>query len=333
MFKPSIVKKATSIFVKATSWRQSARRWLETDAHGPINDKINNSQLELVSDRKVRDYYAREVPLLLSLGQVSPATINRIVENEVIRNRVSRKSTVFALLLGALVILVIELVKPSYKYAQYVDDLVLGAFGLCMVIERLRQNRRHRAEVATWELFLTIRTIEINEQHWNSLGLANRLIPRLESVAKAIESIPLQFKALSPSVRKEVALAGRRKAQAIRNLQRWVLTPGPLTYGDLLHRLTQDLCLVADGLWYELPEAEWARRKPLWIILAEVLAGIGLLVGGIVILEAFSKLGSIATVVATLFVGMASVVFTNSGLLSLGIVEGSVDVGSKLVGK
>ena len=179
---------------------------------------------------------------------------------------------------------------------------------------------------------MAIRIIERNQPYWGGRSLANYLAKQIENIAEAIENIPSQFKGLSPSVRKDLVVDGRRKAQAIRNLQRWILTPGPLTYGDLLHRLTQDICLVADGRWFELPEAEFERRKPVWMILGGVVLGIILLGGAIAILAAKSKIGSTATVVATLLVALASGVFANSGL-SLGVIEGSMDAGSKLTGK
>jgi hypothetical protein len=155
---------------------------------------------------------------------------------------------------------------------------------------------------------------------------------RLEAIAKAVERIPLQFKWLPPVIRRDAALIGRQKAQAIRELERWTLTSGPFTYTDLLHRLTKDLCLVIDGRWYDLPEAKWKRQKPRWMIFGQVLVGIAFFVGGLAIVEWSGKFGHTGTVLAGLLLTVATGVISNSGL-SLKIVEGSAEVGSKLLGK
>jgi hypothetical protein len=177
-----------------------------------------------------------------------------------------------------------------------------------------------------------IRTVEANGDHWHSPSMVKYLTWQLESIAKAVERIPHQFKWLPPAIRRDAVLIGRRKAQAIRELERWALTPGPFTYTDILHRLTQGLCLVIDDRWYDLPEAKWERQKPAWMILGQVFVGILFFAGGLAIVEWSSKFGRTGTVLSTLLLTIAIGFIGNSGL-SLKIVEGSAEVGSKLLGK
>jgi hypothetical protein len=88
------------------------------------------------------------------------------------------------------------------------------------------------------------------------------------------ERIPDQFRYMTVEVRCDIFILSHRKAQAIHHLQRWVLTPGPFTYTDLIQRLTVDLQLVATGRWHEMPELDYQRYRPRWLVVVQALSGL-----------------------------------------------------------
>jgi hypothetical protein len=325
------LKVTLPIFAKAGVWRKNARQWVNSEPPSKISTGSTYLLIELLSDKKISEYLRRELSVCQSLARLSPESVDKLIQGEMARARTLRKSIIWVILvwiLGQLALLAVR----TFEYAVYADGSILVLVVLSMVIIELRSDHGQRREEASWQLFTAIRTVETNAKHWHSPSTVKYLTWQLESIAKAVERIPLQFKWLPPVIRRDAALIGRRKAQAIRELERWALMPGPFTYTDLLHRLTQDLCLVIDGRWYDLPEAKWERQKPRWMIFAQVFVGILFFTGTLAIVEWSGKFGRTGTLLASLLLTIATGFISNSGL-SLKIVEGSAEVGSKLLGR
>ena len=127
-------------------------------------------------------------------------------------------------------------------------------------------------------------------------------------------------------------MTGHRKAQAVRNLQYWVITPGPFSFTDLLERLAADLQLMLNHQWYDLPEADYVQQGSRWLLGVRLSAAIVLFAGAITVIAFASKIGSISTAIATLLIAIASGIFTSVGLPQA-LIEGSVTAGSKIVGR
>jgi hypothetical protein len=284
--------------------------------------------LALVSNSKVQDYFEYASLSLPTMSKLKRPTLNALIAQrqsymEARRNRWG--------LIGLAIIATFALASywnSSSTIASVADSLIfLALTALILIIFNQSPNRRWQ-EVAAWRLFVIIRAVEGNAQHWNTIELKNQVTYGIEQAAKAVERIPLQFTNLSPDIKREIVVMSIKKAQAIRNLQHWVVSPGPLTFADLLHRLSCDLELVVGGRWYELPESDYRPRKRRWPGALWPIIGAALFIAAIVLIGYASRQG-IPTLAIPVLITAASGIFSRLGY-SVEMIQGSIDTDLKM---
>jgi hypothetical protein len=179
--------------------------------------------------------------------------------------------------------------SPHSKYyalqllALLASLAIVEASVLVLIIQGPGESR------ATVAVFLVIRELELNADLWPCPDFRNHICTHLDAAARYVQAIPLRFRGLSPSVRQGLRAKGRRKAQAVRDLEFWAMQPGPFTFTDLVDRLAADLRMLARGRWYELPEAPYERRLPIGTtVLFGVLAAL-LAAGSVVTVSLFAR--------------------------------------------
>jgi len=116
----------------------------------------------------------------------------------------------------------------------------------------------------------------------------------------------------------------------MRALKIWVAQPNPFTYTDLIWRLSNDLVVVIDGRWFELPESDYPQKirtkweKALFIMLAITSAA-----AAIAIIALGSKLGPAATVLSSVLGIIAVALLSPAGISPSGLSQ-LIDVSSKI---
>lgn len=192
--------------------------------------------------------------------------------------------------------------------------------------------RKQYAEFRAASVLLsTLHALESQPARWRTnTDFRWSLIANLESIALAVENIPLAYLSGAPHVRGRAAELARAKADAVRELQLWVLRPEHFTYTDLAQRLANALRTIVDGRWYELPEA-YAAPSPSNRILRFVVSSASVLViASVLILVVLSpKLGPVVSV-AVPILSVMSIALLNVAGLPVTVLGQYAEIGAKL---
>lgn len=285
----------------------------------------------IISNARITEYYKSKSAPCPTLSSLPPPLIDLVIKSQISREWVTRRN----FLLSSFVIISADVVISHLQSTRYAGYATL--FITLMVIFSIfsiskASQRGHWREVAVRQLFHAIWAMEKNAHFWETVDLRNHMLQELGAIAKSVERVPLQFVGLSFEIRREILKQSRRKAQAIRNLQYWVLMPGPLTFTDLIDILSKDLQLIAAGHWYELPEANYEHRRSRWLLAGQIAGAIILIAAALAVVSLSARFGSLATITATLLIAVASAIFSRIGL-PLDMIQGATDTGSKLIGK
>ena len=186
-----------------------------------------------------------------------------------------------------------------------------------------------REGLAASRLFEAVADLERNPSCWENPAFRSSIVGSLEKAAKEIERIPLTFRSAAPSVRRQAIVTAKTKAQAIRQLQLWALLPGPMTFTDLIHKLSIDLRTVSVGRWYDLPEVDQLERETSRWLIRIAITGSILLTGGGVVMIVFSQKITAAPVFATLLFTAALALLKSVGLTTE-IIERSVETAKEI---
>jgi len=214
---------------------------------------------------------------------------------------------------------------------MYTFFVAVGAV-VVLVLERalLVSARRPRYErSAADKLFVIIRELNQNIDHCNLSSFRWHIAVHLEEAAKAIERIPLTLKKVAPGVRREVFKLSRSKAEAMRQLEMWVIRPQESTLAAINARLADDLCTLTDGRWYDLPEAEYGHRVSTWLVVVEILGAIIAIGSALTVIGLASRLGPVAAVLSTVLAAVGVYLLNVAGL-PIGILERYVEAGERV---
>jgi hypothetical protein len=285
------------------------------------------------SDRLIHEYFMEVSAASPSLRQLSPDTISEIAEGEIAWLRTFKVTA-----LGMISLLVVDngiaaKVKPGTQYSSW---LAAGLFSLLivgLVLLVIYPFRARSNDVAATWLFDYVVLLERNADAWGAPRLKNEMTRQIKKLANVVERIPYQYHHLAPEVRRELLAASRKKAQAVRELQHWVLTPGPFTFTDLIHRFTIDLDLIASGQWRELPELEYQYRPARWVIavlwLLALLVLSAEIIGVVLIPKYLPALASVTPVIASVLGTGAVLLFIRAGM-PINLISISTSIGSRL---
>jgi hypothetical protein len=227
-------------------WRSSRSR---TKPDYEIDYKVFRA---LSSNRYIRRYYLDKSATSPSLRKLDQHIIAKLAANDIDRIRAARYALLILALLGFL------WVSGS---SDFYSVLGSGAILIAIAWELARAVRLRRYEQSVADkIFVAILVLEQNTLYWNITKFRWIYAAYLEDVAKEIEHIPRGLSGIAPSIRSIFMGISREKAQAMRELEIWLVRPGPSTLADLTARLVNDLCTVVDGRWYDLPEAKYERQ-------------------------------------------------------------------------
>jgi hypothetical protein len=280
----------------------------------------------LVSNRYVTRYYRHQANESLSLRTLQPEAIQKLATNEM--SRLSRiRKTALALTVAIAV----------YAYGTLTSNPPAGvilAAGLTLValeaIALRKLNRGSYEATAADRLFFMIRNLERNVQFWSSnTGLRWNCAAGLEKVARDLERIPLELREVAASVRRKMLMDSQLKAQAMRDLEIQAIKPGAFTSSDMTNRLTQDLSIILEGRWYELPEAPYVHQVSRWLFALQLCGAFILIGAGITAITFTSKVGPGAATAATILFAIAVYVLNRVGV-STGVVERYARIGSDM---
>ena len=281
----------------------------------------------LISNRYIRRYYRREVSEVPVLGALDQALIDSLVINEIAKVRFVR---VFApiLLLLFLAFAFVHLVPPRLEDIATPTAMIL-IIGMEILGFRI-DDRLHREHRAADKLFFTISMLARNEACWRDSKFRRELASDVERVARQVERISLSLSGIAPSVRRECLSLSRVKAQALRELEMLIIRPSNSSYEGLLKQLIDDLVMLTEGRWYDLPEKKYVPQTSRLMRIFQI-GGAVIAFGGAVVLIAFvSKLGSAASLAATALVAVAVALLNFAGI-PLARIERYAQTGSDVV--
>ena len=193
-------------------------------------------------------------------------------------------------------------------------------------------NRRDRTFLAARCLLLTVRMLERRREYWNNAEFRSKVAAQLEVAASLVGAIPLTMcRNASPRLRRDLLLSGRRKAEAIRCLERTVIVPTPTSYAELVEVLTDDFVNLINGRWYRLPEVDHESKPSRWKFVFRVSRSALVMAIFIITIIIFSsKLGPTSST-ALLTIGGAVTLATLKGTgISTESIERYVEVSRKL---
>jgi hypothetical protein len=281
-----------------------------------------NSWHALISNGYARRYYQDQAAESPSLRALQPSIILKLAANDVSR-LVQARIALLIIVPAVAGYLYITLSSGEFYISVTVGIVLLGIEQFMLWV--LRDGRYE--EFAADRLFFVIRELERNSQFWSDTKFRWSHAADLEMAARALERIPFSLRRVAPGVRKEVVTTSRAKAQAMRDLEIRAIKPGTFTYSDMTNRLTEDMRTILEGRWYELPEATYEPQVSRWL-LALRFCGAFILIGGAITLIGFaSKLGSAASVLATILIAVA-IYFLNMAGIPIGVVERYERIGS-----
>jgi hypothetical protein len=288
----------------------------------------------LFSSAAAHKYFTEVSTASPSLSQLPSSVISRVAENDIGFWKAFGKLVLKMICLLVVVNVLAVNMKPGSEYSSWFAGGLFFAYTSWLLFKVAYPFRTNSGELSTLWLFNYVLLLERNADAWGSPKLRDEMLRRIKKIATAVEEIPYGFHNLAPEVRRELFIASRRKAQAVRNLQHWVLTPGPFTYTDLIHRFAVDLELIASGRWRELPEAEYQRHLARWLIV--VLASMGLIVLSaaviaVALIPKYLPAFSSATPIITSILSTGAVVLLMAAGVPANLISISSSTGSKLV--
>jgi hypothetical protein len=213
----------------------------------------------LFSSKYIRCFYPSEASHSPSLKKLDEGLIERLAEDDI--DWANNRRRILALLLLLSMIYVVGILQISIQ--PWLLIVQVGGGIALLVIELflfMSFNRLHHAQDAANKLFFAVLVLERDNQCGNTTKSRWAYAARLERLAREIERIPLALGRVAPTVRRECLGTSRAKAQAIRQLEISVVKPTPSTFEDLATRLIDDLRLIIEGRWYDLPEAQYERQ-------------------------------------------------------------------------
>ena len=178
------------------------------------------SERTLFSDKAIRDYFANAIAESPSLNQLPAEIVSCIVESTVALVGSFRSVFVRALVVLAIIESIIWRIKPSLKYYGWIIEGIILAFILIIILIIAYYERGYYAERAVLWLFDAILVLEFNSDVWGQPALRDDMLRQIKKIAKAVEDIPSQFRYMTTEVRRDIFRESRRKAQAMRHLQR-----------------------------------------------------------------------------------------------------------------
>jgi hypothetical protein len=184
-----------------------------------------------------------------------------------------------------------------------------------MLVYIWRAFRLLNEERAVLWLFFTIRHLEKTE-NWQTTRFRYGIARRVERTAKRVERIPLAFRDIAPSVRRDAMRLSKSKAQAMRQLEASIVMPSSLTRTGLVDRLKNGLCSIKDDRWYELPEAQPTEQvRSRWIPIVQVWAAVLIIGLAIFVPTLAGKVGFLySSLVAALLLSLGLALFNRAGL-------------------
>jgi hypothetical protein len=279
--------------------------------------------------RYAQSYFSHARTSCPSLGSLDAVTLDKIARRQAESARETLR--MFTGMIAAFLILIVLSVSinPHSHYAGYVSPAIFVSLFVIGGIIMSALVRRTSEATAVYVLYNLIVRLETRPGEWAGLPFRQDACMSLSRVASCVQRIPHRLAGLAPSVRRQVITTARNKAQAIRELQIWVMQPGPFTYTDLIQRLTSDLYILADGRWYDLPEAPYVRqmsrtRTVFLVFLA--LALVGVTAYGV------SFIPSPAGPVVSVIVAAVAVAIVNAAGLPVALTERFISAGSDLTG-
>ena len=223
--------------------------------------------------------------------------------------------------LWCLAALTIALLIPNYSQMAWLRQLIgivsLGMFANFYVMERLNTELRIVASLVElhWQLSQP-------DNEWPPNGRTIRhLNRRIRVVGREVLRLPVTLGSTHPIA----AEAAARKSAAIQELQLWVLSPSPQTYGYHLRGvIVSDLRLILDGHWMNLPEAKTeivaqglSRTQRAVLVLVAIIAASGALWVGI----DGQKLGAGGGLAISVLLAIAFAALVRSGVAPGGIQQ------------
>jgi hypothetical protein len=288
-----------------------------------------NAIRAIFSQRYLETAFRRAASRCPNLSKLDDQLYKRLAANEFQRLRAILK--VFPVIIILFFIYALATARLGSSKYSFIFALVGSAAIVAAELIMLVPLRRRRYELfATRRLFQLIRALEGNAAFWSDTGFRKEIAIRIQRVAVAIEGIPFSFNGIASEVRRELFANGRSKGQAMRVLELSVLKPKATTFDDLAKRLTTDLITILRGQWYNLPDAEYRHKSSRGLLVLEI-GGVALSIGGLVVVISFaSKLGPIASILATALTALG-LAFLNKSGLPIGILEQYAETASKLV--
>lgn len=282
----------------------------------------------------IRTYFQMEVETSQSLQALGPDIGLKVANSDARVNSVFRSNSII-IVTTYLIYAAIALwgVWTQTDLNWVLSFTIAGGALLAAVflLLRWRANRLTTEDLATVILFFTITILENNAASWPDSSFRWQIARRIERIARRVELIPLAAKSLAPDIKEETLRLGRAKAQAIRQLELWVIRPMAFTFTDLICQLTSDLNLMVEGRWHDLPEANGFKiERPKWV-LALIIGAAVIVAGGAIFLVAFAaKTSPAASIIGLILAGAALALLNNVGI-STGLIDQYLQTGSKII--
>lgn len=253
--------------------------------------------------RHYQKVYRKKVNKSESLRTAELQQNGTIVE-ALVRSTMSSFRVIVPFLLVAGPIVIIAPLTPAplkniMLGALYLAEIVL----IAVIFPRLR-------EFAVLQLLLElVILLETHPRRWPDPNFRGRINRDLEKVARKIEKLPQQLRPRDPATRSWLLVRADGAATNVRELKRWVSTPNPFTFTDLVERLIGYLSTIADGRWFDLPQSAVERqpRRNTWRqVRLLVLAVLAIATATLVLIKGVPNASIIGSVLGTVAVGALS---------------------------
>jgi hypothetical protein len=268
--------------------------------------------LSMLSNSYNESWYVHGVQQSPSLKEFDPELGVKLSEDEKRLNYAIKKPVVPALLM---LVIIFFLTSRNTTEARYIAGFGVLIIYSVLLIYPLRVIRRLNEERAALWLFLTIRALELHAEKWEISWFRYGIAARVERVARYVERIPLGFRGIAPSVRRDAIRASAAKAQALRQLEASIVIPNSLSEAELIDRLKKDLRSIVNDKWYELPEdppAEPVHSR--WLPVVQVSASVLIIGLAIFIPTLAAKAGGpVYSLVAALLISLGLALLNRAG--------------------
>jgi hypothetical protein len=330
------IRPAKSPESSASNPRDIIMRWLQKWFEVNPDDIETHESLgphKLVSNNYIRSSIVNGARDCISLKSLPQGTLEQIAECQIVRAKAHRTMILGVLVLwitGCGVLIAAQASRSRYSpgFVDLVDSITASVITGIMLWIIWSFPRRYYMERAIIRIYDTLIYLEQSEKY-TFRAFRNSVIRRLNNIATAIERIPLQYNTLSKTVRAQAFSKGESRAQAVRELQHSVISPGPQAFNDLTSQLLADLQILLAGNWYELPEVACEKRRPLIRILLQIVAAVAMLLAVVMIARYHSRFGIFAPVASSVLSITAIILINNAGL-PVNMVQSSAEVASKI---